>query len=43
VSDPSFLEVMAQRHRATFGVYCAVSEPGDAGLGDECALLPLEV
>lgn len=40
VSDPSFLRLMAQRHRACFGVYCAVSKPGDAGLGDDCALLP---
>jgi uncharacterized protein YcbX len=41
VSDPSFLKKMAQLHRASFGVYCAVSAPGDAGLGDECALLPI--
>jgi uncharacterized protein YcbX len=41
VSDPSFLKQMAQMHRACFGVYCAVSEPGYAGLGDECALLPV--
>jgi uncharacterized protein YcbX len=40
VSDPSFLRLMAQRHRACFGVYCSVSKPGDAGLGDDCALLP---
>jgi len=40
VSDPSFLRLMAQRHRACFGVYCTVSKPGDAGLGDDCALLP---
>jgi len=40
VIDPSFLRAIAQRHRACFGVYCAVSRPGDAGLGDECALLP---
>jgi uncharacterized protein YcbX len=39
-SDPSFLRLMAQRHRACFGVYCAVSKPGDAGIGDDCALLP---
>jgi uncharacterized protein YcbX len=39
--DPSFLKLMAQRHRTCFGVYCAVSEPGDAGLGDECSLLPI--
>jgi hypothetical protein len=42
VTDPSFLKQMAQRHQANFGVYCAVSEPGDAGLGDECTLLPIE-
>jgi uncharacterized protein YcbX len=41
VSDPSFLRELAQRHRTIFGVYCAVSEPGDAGLGDECSLLPI--
>lgn len=40
VIDPSFLRAIAQRHRAFFGVYCAVSKPGEAGLGDECALLP---
>jgi uncharacterized protein YcbX len=40
VSDPSFLRLMAQRHRACFGVYCAVSKPGDTGVGDDCALLP---
>ncbi|HEY5093703.1 MAG TPA: MOSC domain-containing protein [Candidatus Eremiobacteraceae bacterium] len=39
-SDPSFLKMIAQLHRACFGVYCAVSEPGYAGVGDECALLP---
>ena len=39
-SDPSFLKSMAQRHRACFGVYCALSEPGDASLGDACSLLP---
>jgi hypothetical protein len=42
VIEPTFLRLMAQRHRACFGVYCAVSEPGDAGLGDECSLLPIE-
>jgi uncharacterized protein YcbX len=41
VTDPSFLKQMAQRHQAYFGVYCAVSEPGDAGLGDECSLVPI--
>ena len=41
VADPSFLRLIAQQHRASFGVYCAVSKPGDAGLGDECALLPV--
>lgn len=40
VSDPSFLRLIAQQHRASFGVYCMVSIPGDAGLGDDCALLP---
>ena len=42
VSDSSFLKMIAQLHRASFGVYCAVSEPGSAGVGDECALLPAE-
>jgi MOSC domain-containing protein len=42
VADPAFLKEMTQRHRTLFGVYCAVSKPGDAGLGDECSLLPLE-
>lgn len=41
VTDPTFLKQLAQRHRACFGVYCAVSEPGDAGLGDECTLMPI--
>jgi uncharacterized protein YcbX len=41
VTDPSFLRLMAQLHRTNFGVYCAVFEPGDAGLGDECSLLPV--
>jgi hypothetical protein len=41
VIDPSFLRLMAQRHHTSFGVYCAVSEPGDAELGDECSLLPI--
>jgi uncharacterized protein YcbX len=41
--DPSFLKVMAQFHRACFGVYCAVAEPGSAGVGDECALVPESV
>jgi MOSC domain-containing protein len=41
VSDLSFLKAMAQLHRASFGVYCAVSEAGDAGLGDTCELLPI--
>ena len=42
LTDPTFLRLMAQRHHACFGVYCAVSEPGEAGLGDECSLLPIE-
>lgn len=41
VSDPSFLKSMAQLHRASFGVYCSVFQPGDAGLGDTCELLPV--
>ncbi len=36
--DPSFLRAIAQNHRACFGVYCRVVEPGAVQVGDDGAI-----
>ncbi len=33
-SDPAFLRLLAEKHEATFGVYCKVVRTGDVRLGD---------